>query len=197
MSTEHLDQLLNRLGDGDTVSAEHVFRTYEPYLRMVVRRELRAPLRAKFDSMDLVQSVWAELLVGINERGWKFNDRAHLQAFLVRLTRHRFLDRCRKHRTAVKFEQSLTANEPAARVECSAPRPSELARRDELWERMLALCPPAHHTLLRMKLEGLGLTEIAARTGLHPGSVRRILSELARRVASSNARAHSPTASRP
>ena len=48
---------------------------------------------------------------------------------------------------------------------------------------MLALCSPAHHELLRLKRQGLRLAEIAARTGLHESSVRRILYDLARRYA--------------
>ena len=55
MSDEPLDQLLEQLNRGDCAAAEHVFRTYEPYLRMLVRRQLRSALRAKFDSMDVVQ----------------------------------------------------------------------------------------------------------------------------------------------
>jgi RNA polymerase sigma-70 factor (ECF subfamily) len=58
-----------------------------------------------------------------------------------------------------------------------------------LWEEMLALCPPAHHELLRLKRQGLRLAEIAARTGLHPSSVRRILYDLARQLAARNQQA--------
>jgi RNA polymerase sigma-70 factor (ECF subfamily) len=63
------------------------------------------------------------------------------------------------------------------------PRPSEVAQAGDLWEKMLALCPPEHHELLRLRRQGLLLTEIAARTGLHEGSVRRILRQLARQLA--------------
>jgi RNA polymerase sigma-70 factor (ECF subfamily) len=61
-------------------------------------------------------------------------------------------------------------------------RPSQVAQADELWQRMLRLCPPAHHELLRLKRQGCSLAEIAERTGLHESSVRRILYELARRI---------------
>ena len=47
---------------------------------------------------------------------------------------------------------------------------------------MLERCPPAHRELLRLKRQGLPVAEIAARTGLHEGSVRRILYDLARRL---------------
>jgi RNA polymerase sigma factor (sigma-70 family) len=182
MSSEDLDQLLAGLNSGDTAVAEHVFRTYEPYLRILVRRELRAELRTKFDTSDVVQSVWADLLEGIQGRGWHFADRAHLQAFLIRLMKNRFIDLCRKHSPALAHEERLADHLLAETVAGNVPRPSEVAQRNELWERILALCPPNHRELVRMKLEGLTADEIASRTGLHPNSVRRILVELAQRI---------------
>ena len=70
----------------------------------------------------------------------------------------------------------------ATRSRRPRPRPSEVAQADELWDRILATCPPAHRELLRLKREGLAVAEIAERTGLHPSSVRRILYDLARRL---------------
>jgi RNA polymerase sigma factor (sigma-70 family) len=182
---EPLDRLLEQLNRGDTAVAEQMFREYEPYLRMLVRRQLRPGHRVKFDSMDVVQSVWADVLEGLRHAGWHFSDRVHLQAFLARLARNRFLDRCRKHRNALTREEPLTNASPAEAIAAPGPRPSEVAQHNELWDRLLALCPPAHHELLRLKRQGLGLAEIAARTGLHESSVRRILYDLARRHAES------------
>jgi RNA polymerase sigma-70 factor (ECF subfamily) len=107
MSTRPLDTLLERLASGDAEAAGRVFVTYESYLRMVVRRHLSPSLRAKFDSVDIVQSVWADVLRGFREAGWRFADATHLRAFLVRLTRDRFIDRLRQHRRAVERELPL------------------------------------------------------------------------------------------
>jgi RNA polymerase sigma-70 factor (ECF subfamily) len=191
MSADPLDEMLGRLNGGDPAAAEAVFRTYEPYLRMLVRRQLRPPHRAKFDSMDVVQSVWADVVEGVRGGSWHFDDPAHLRAFLVRLARNRFLDRCRKHRVALEREEPLTPDLPAESLASDLPGPSEVARRNEVWDRMLALCPPAHHELLRLKRLGHSLAEIAARTGLHESSVRRILYELARRYADAQERSAS------
>jgi RNA polymerase sigma-70 factor (ECF subfamily) len=177
-----LDLLLAKLCRGDSAAAEQVFLAYEPYLRLVVRRQLSPHLRAKFDSVDIVQSVWADVLDGFREAGWRFVDVAHLRAFLVKATRNRFIDRIRQHQRALEREQTLPRKEahlPASRQ----PRPSEVAQAGELWEQMLALCPPAHRELLFLKREGLPLAEIATRTGLHESSVRRILYDLARQLA--------------
>jgi RNA polymerase sigma-70 factor (ECF subfamily) len=181
MSAEPLEALLDQLCHGDAAAAEQVFRTYEPYLRKVVRRKLPVALRAKFDSLDVVQSIWADLLDGFRDAGWRFADANHLRAFLVKVTRNRFIDRCRRYQTALDRERPLSTH-PERLPASPLPRPSEVAQADDLWEQLLALCPPAHHDLLRLKRQGLPLPEIAARTGLHPASVRRILRELAQRL---------------
>src|SRR6516165_8241148 len=143
MSAEqHLDDLIEQLNNGDLAAAERVFLAYEPYLRMAVRRQLTGPLRAKLDSMDIVQSVWADVLGGFRQAGWRFTDRSHLRAFLMKVARNRLIDRHRQHHRALEQERSLdqaVAELPGA----NQPRPSEIAQEHELWRRMLEECSPA------------------------------------------------------
>jgi RNA polymerase sigma-70 factor (ECF subfamily) len=183
MSASALDTLMTRLTDGEAEAAEQVFRAYEPVLRMMVRRWLTPRLRSKFDSNDVVQSVWADVLRGYQQTGWRFTDREHLRAFLAKVAYYHFANKCRRHRRAIEHEQSLSGDEQPGLPASGEPRPSQLAQAEELWERLMALCPPHHHELLRLKRDGLGLAEIAARTGLHESSVRRIIYDLSRRLA--------------
>jgi RNA polymerase sigma-70 factor (ECF subfamily) len=180
--TAPLDRVLEQLCSGDPAVAERVFREYEPYLRMVVRRQLPKHLRAAFDSSDIVQSVWVDLLQGFRQAGWKFADETHLRAFLVRVTRNRFIDRVRQRATATDFQQALAETAATPTEEFS---PSEFAQADELWERMLELCPPEHRQVLHLRRQGVPVKEIGRQTGLHPGSVRRILADLKKRLAGS------------
>ena len=156
--------LLHQLSTGDAAAAQRVFADYEPYLRMVVRRQLTPPLRAKFDSTDIVQSVWTDVLAGFRKGGWRFTDADHLRAFLVKVTRNRFIDRVRQHRNALEHEMPVGATEVEQLPSSLQARPSEVAQADDLWQQMLALCPPAHHELLRLKRDGRSLDEIAAHT---------------------------------
>jgi RNA polymerase sigma-70 factor (ECF subfamily) len=181
MSDDLLDVLLEKLGAGDLAAAEDIFRAYEPYLRLVVRRSLPRRLRAKFDSLDVVQSVWVHVLGGLRDCRWQFIDKPHLRAFLVQVARRRLITRLRHH-SAARKEQPWDAD-LEGHLTSSDPGPSEIAQGDELWEKMLALCPPEHHILLQLRRSGLPLTEVAARAGLHEGSVRRILRRLARQLA--------------
>jgi RNA polymerase sigma-70 factor (ECF subfamily) len=182
MTVEGLDELIERLNKGDVSAAERAFLAYEPYLRMAVRRRLSGPLRSKLDSMDIVQSVWADVLSRFRAAGWRFTDRVHLRSFLVKATLNRLIDRRRQHHRAIGKERALVETAPQDLPRANEPRPSEIAQGNELWKRMLEQCAPAHREILLLRRQGLLLSEIAERTGMHEGSIRRILYDLARRL---------------
>jgi RNA polymerase sigma-70 factor (ECF subfamily) len=183
MNPAPLDVLLEKLNGGDAAAVEQAFLAYEPFLRLVVRRQLPPALRARLDSADVVQSAWADLVVGFREAGWRFPDANHLRAFLVKVTCNRLRDRLRQSRASLQRTQPLDEASPEQLPATAQPRPSEHAQAAECWERLLELCPPEHHEVLRLRRDGLTRGEIAARTGLHEGSVRRILRRLAREAA--------------
>ena len=198
MHVDSLDDLLSKLNGGAAAAAERAFVAYEPYLRKVVRRLLPADLRPKFDSIDVVQSVYGDVLSAFRAGGMRFTTAAQLRAFLIKATRNRFIDRFRQHRTAARLERPLAdagrdENLPAS----PRPRPSESAAAGELWDRLLALCPPEHHRLLRLRRRGATAGEIAAETGMHEGSVRRILRELSLRLACSDGKGFLPSPGTP
>jgi RNA polymerase sigma factor (sigma-70 family) len=180
---DDLNPLLDSLASGNTEEAARFFRCYEPLLRTVVRQRLDPALRPKFDSVDVVQSVWVDLVRGFQEGRWRFDGPEKFRAFLVTVTRNRFLEWVRHYRPALRLEQPLTESGVPAPPADPQPRPSEVARAAELWERMLELCRPEHRPILHLKRQGLSLDEIAGQTGLHKSSIRRILYDLARQLA--------------
>jgi RNA polymerase sigma-70 factor (ECF subfamily) len=184
---EPLENLFAQLCNGDEAAAGQVFLAFEPYLRKAVRRQLPPLLRAKFDSTDILQSVWADVLRGFREAGWRFSDVDHLRGFLFVATRNRLIDRVRQHQKAADREEPLGDGERTDVLSSPLPRPSEVAEADDLWERILAECSPEHRPILEFKRQGYSLAEIGQRTGLHPDSVRRILRTLARQLAFADA----------
>jgi RNA polymerase sigma-70 factor (ECF subfamily) len=182
MNDESLDNLLLQLNVGDDAAAERAFLAYMPYLRIVVRRRLSPSLRAKFDSMDIVQSVWMDALAGFRQGKWTFKTSAQLRTFLVTLTRNRFIDRMRELRGELRHEHIAPSPDMDSLLVAPICSVSEEFYADELWKQMLDACPPAHHGLLKLRRQGASIREIASKTGLHEGSVRRILYNLARRV---------------
>jgi RNA polymerase sigma-70 factor (ECF subfamily) len=183
MNPERIESLVAKFCQGDPLAAEQVFLAYEPYLRRMVRRRLSDRLRAKFDSGDVVQSVWLHVLNRQRAAGLHLTNHDHLEAFLLLEVRHRLIDRIRHYHHALEREQQIPGSDQIGAPSCHQPRPSEMAEAGQLWEKMLALCPPDHQELLRLRRNGLTLVEIAAQTGLHEGSVRRIFRRLARQFA--------------
>ncbi len=181
MSQEPLEELLQRLRGGDRQAAAALFTSYEPYLRMIVRRSLSPLLRTQLESVDLVQSVWVQVLERLDRADWEFSCAEQLRAFLVKAARNRLIDHARRMKSSRQREQIVAA--APERRDAQQPRPSEMVRARELWDQMLELCPPQHRSILHYREQGLGLDEIATRTGLHPSSVRRILYQLAGRLA--------------
>lgn len=181
MSDSLLAELLEKLRDGDSDAADSVFRQYEPYLRMVVRRKISPALRAKFDSVDVIQSVWADLFQGFREARWSFEDPSKLKAFLITAARNRLIDYVRRNRHAMAAGNSgLPVEETAA----DGPRPSELVQADDVWQQLLAMCSDEHKTIVELKARGVSLDDIAAQTSYHKSSVRRILYDLSRKLES-------------
>jgi RNA polymerase sigma-70 factor (ECF subfamily) len=177
------DHLLEQLWQGNIEVLGELFAVYESYLRAIVRSQLSDHLRAKFDSVDVVQSVWVQLLRRMGEDGYRVNDKNHLRALLVTIARRRLVSRARQCRWLNDADLPLDEEGWEAIFDSRQSMPSETAQANDLWAKMLDLTPPEHHEVLILKREGLPLQEIATRTGLHEGSVRRILRRLSRELA--------------
>ena len=174
-------QLFERLNNREGDAIEKAFLAYEPHLRMVIRRQIPQNLRAKFDSVDVVQSVWASVLQELRKGDLRFTDESHLRAFLIRLALFRFIDLCRQHRLSLGRERPVAVFEAKQLRTAPCDRPTEILKAEELLDRLMKLCSPSHRELLRLRAMGLPVAEIAAKTGFHEGSIRRIFHDLERR----------------
>ena len=168
-------------GRGRGGRRQAVYRAFEPFLRGLVRRRLPDRVRGRFDSMDVVQSAWASLLDGLREGRWQFSDDARLRAFLARVVFCRLYDRGRTALLQTAREEPLAGVGPSwpapTHGRANTPGRGRLGGpRGRLPAGAPARPPPPPAGAARA-------AEIADQTGLHPGSVRRVLRHLARRVA--------------
>lgn len=182
MPDSSIDALVQRLRQGDSAAAAELVKAYEPLLRMVIRRQLSVTQQSKFDSVDIVQSIWMDVLAGFNRSQWEFENSAQLQAFLIKVAKNRLIDRARQQRNVLAVS-ALLADEVASPA---IDTPSEELISAELWGQLLELCPPHHHPILELKRQGFKIVEIAERVGMHSGSVRRILYDLSKRIVQQN-----------
>lgn len=179
MIGQGIEELLARLERGEVAAAEDLYVAYAAYVRAVVRRRISTQLRCKFDSADIAQSVWAQVVRQIGA-GWHVDTEPELRALLAVIARRRVATRARAHARPGEPVSESILNEVVA---AHQPTPSQVVHADELWERLLLLCSPEHRDVLRLRRDGLPLAEVAARTGFHEGSIRRILRRLFREIA--------------
>src|SRR4051812_8777955 len=106
MGRESMEHWIARLNEGDPEAVGPVFRAYEPYLRIAVRRRLSPRLRARVDSGDIVQSVFADMIRGVRDGHWHFDGPPQLLALLHRIARRRLADRYQKDGPALDREAS-------------------------------------------------------------------------------------------
>lgn len=181
MNNASIEPLLDRLRSGDSSAAGQLFSAFEPFLRGVVRRRMPSRAQGRFDSADIVQSAWTSLLDGFRQGKWQFQDEARLRAFLTRVVLYRLYDRAESALKQTRREEAL--DDLGDAIVGNESRPSEHARADAAWQSLLLHCPSEHRSILDLRRLGYSCEEIGTQTGLHPGSVRRILRQLARRVA--------------
>jgi hypothetical protein len=92
-------------------------------------------------------------------------------------------DLARRHRAGPAAEAHDRSSGLTEQVPDGRPRPSREAAAGNQSERMNRLCQRDHRPILELRRQALTLDEVAARVRLHEGSVRRVLRDLARKVA--------------
>jgi RNA polymerase sigma-70 factor (ECF subfamily) len=163
---------------GDPAAVAEVVRRYGPVLRAAVRRQLHPRLRPRFDSLDMVQDVWASFLALPRER-LNFDDPQALLAFLSQVAYNRTVEVFRKRFESQKDDirreaiRGFTAK-PVAQV----PSPSMFLAADDEWDRLVGQFPPGHRVILQRLREGYDNEEIARMAGVSVSTVNRVVRRL-------------------
>jgi RNA polymerase sigma-70 factor (ECF subfamily) len=180
-----LQAFLARIKAGDEDAARELLSRYEAQVRLVVRRQLPRLLRARFDSLDFLQSVWGSFFRRMGAGPSEFEDPKNLVAFLARAARNKVIDEYRRAsslRGDVRLEESLSAGAYAFDLRDESDTPSEVAQARETLDRLRDLLPEERRNILDLKAEGFTNHEIAGRLGISERTVRRALHDLRRRT---------------
>jgi RNA polymerase sigma-70 factor (ECF subfamily) len=173
-------QLLAGLRAGDPAALDAVYRQYEPVLRAAVRRQLHPRLRTRFDSVDIVQDVWASFLAIPPDR-LNFDTPNALVAYLSQVAYHRVVEVFRKRFGTRKDDISREAPIASAapdRLASPCPTPSMCASADEEWEQLVSQFPQGHRVILRRLREGHEYEDIARMAKVSVSTVTRVVRRL-------------------
>jgi RNA polymerase sigma-70 factor (ECF subfamily) len=189
MNDVNLAELIDRARAGDEGAVGDLLRWFEPEVRMVVRGKLPRALRAQFDSMDLVQSVWKSVLTeGANDLP-RFESPRHFMGFLAGVVRNKVYEKHRRRSTRkydVAREEPLYVRkgnrEVPREVAGADPSPSQDAQARDRLAQMLEGLSPLGRQMVLLRRTGRTFEEIAEELGVHESRVRRVMDSLRERL---------------
>ena len=181
-----VQDLLEQSRSGSTEASQRLWELYSIVVRRAVRRRLPRQLRTIFDSEDFTQQVWASFFQG-QCRMPEIDTPAQLVAYLQQMAHNKVVDECRRRLGGVLRNESRRQILSSSMFANLQPKkehatPSEVAMNRELLEQIHTKLPDVHRRIVEMRSNGLTYLEIASATGMHEGSVRRIMSNLYRHL---------------
>ena len=178
-----LEQLLQRVRNGDQDAATEFVNTYEPHVRRVVRARMRvAQLRRVSDSSDLCQVVLASFLVQAAVGQYEIDDSDEMKKLLARIAMNKVADIARKPEFR-DIHLPIGGSETGG-VEPVAPGSgpvSQLAL-SELIQKAEELLNENERPIASLRKEGLTWDEVGKRLGKSGDAVRKTLDRAVKRI---------------
>jgi RNA polymerase sigma factor (sigma-70 family) len=174
--------LMKQIAAGSESAVESLVTQYGSQLFRAVRRRLNTRLRSKFNTSDFVQAVWASFFFD-REQLARFEQSRDFVAFLTKMAQNKVVDECRRRlqtqKANLQRERSMSADASEEIVLRSRePAPSQVAIRNEQWERMMGGLPQQYRQILELRAAGETQEAIADRLGISERTVRRVLAKL-------------------
>jgi RNA polymerase sigma-70 factor (ECF subfamily) len=190
MDDEDFVDLIARAQSGDEAAVGRLLHQYEDDVRRMVRVRLPRSLRGQFDTMDFVQAVWKSFFTGCGPDPGPFRNERHLLGYLAGVARNKVFEEYRRRTQTRKYD--LNREEPLyvrrgdrdvwRAVAAPDPSPSQEAQAGDRLAQLVAGRSRRDAEVVELRSQGLTFEEIAARTGLHERSVRRVIEAARRRL---------------
>jgi RNA polymerase sigma factor (sigma-70 family) len=177
--------LAKRLREGDSRAAEELLARFGERLVRLAERQLNERLGRRLDGQDVVQSALCSFFRREARGEFPIDNSSQLWRLLVRLTLTKAYAEARRH-TAAKRDVAAEIPDGQALLSQTLdrePRPDEAAALLDQVDVLLRDLPELHGTVLRMRLEGHSVTELAAALRVSRQTVYRVLQLLQERLA--------------
>jgi RNA polymerase sigma factor (sigma-70 family) len=183
-------QAIDRICSGSEEAIWDFIETYGPHIRRVVRRRLHQGLRAKFDSVDFVQMVWASFFSDM-KRIAAMGDPDELILYLVNIARNKVIEETRRRMTYERY--NVGRERPLTSADLTDPQsirghdtPSQhLIAKERLQQMMGNGGSARNQRIVEMRLKGSTYVQIASALGIHERTVRQIVDEMQHETANS------------
>jgi len=184
-STRTDSSLLRRYKSGDQAAATDLFLRYAPRLRALAREYCGPRYAGRFDADDIVQSVFRAFFHGARKRAYDVPPGGELWGLLMVLALNKIRNLVDHHRAGKRsVQQTLPLPDPD-RHPALATDDSAAALLRLVMDEQMAELPESNRLIIRLRVEGHGVAEIAQATGRSRRTVERVLQEFRARLSRS------------
>ncbi len=169
--------LIQKAQCGDRDAFAEIFDTYRHRLAGLIESRMGPGVRSSLEVDDVLQEAFARAFQSLDRFRWR-DDESFIR-WLGGIAENIILQHARAHTRRRKFQ--LTGDVPA-----SGASPSRSLRRNERFERLQgaldALTPEQREIIRLLRIEGLKIREVAARTGRSAHAVKQLMLRGLRRL---------------
>jgi RNA polymerase sigma factor (sigma-70 family) len=172
---DKVEEWIERAAAGDPEATGELFRLYEKRLISVAHSRLGNTLHSLTESVDLVQSVWTDLLGDLEDFEYRGPGSFYgwLRTCLVRK-----IDQKRRHHGTLKRDSKRARSIEEGVVRGSDPTPSEVVMEGEEVAQLMGLLerfpdPQRRVLVLRLRDE-MGFAGIGVEVGRSEGAVKKM-----------------------
>lgn len=175
--------LITRVQAGSEAAVHELIDAYQQPIYNVIRRRLMRRLRSRYDSTDFIQAVFKSFFTN-REALCRFDTSEEMIRWLEGMAANKVIDACRRQlaeKRNINRETSLNSErmEGGGDLKANADTPSQVLMAREQIDQLCQGKPPHYRRIIDLRVSGMTYKEVAEKLNMHPGSVRRIMRELA------------------
>jgi len=174
--------LIHRCRAGDEDAAASLFLRYAQRLRQIAHLRCSRRHDSRYDADDIVQSVFRTFFQGVRRRAYEVPPGGTIWRLLMVLAVNKVRNHAAFHRAA---KRDVAATQSAADAELRqalATDESAVTLLRMVLDEQLAGLPAANRQIIRLRIEGYDVGEIATRAGRSRRTVERVLQEFRTRL---------------
>lgn len=176
------ENLVRRYRAGDEAAATSIYLRYAHRLRALAREYCTGAYARRFDADDVVQSVFRTFFDGVRKRGYDVPPGGELWGLLMVLALNKFRNLVEYHRAGKRAVQHTTSvDDPDRHPVMAADESAAVFLRMVLDEQLEGL-PESNRAIVRLRIEGYEVAEIADQTGRSRRTVERVLQDFRTRL---------------
>jgi RNA polymerase sigma-70 factor (ECF subfamily) len=175
--------LIRKYRGGDDGAATSLYLRYANRLRALAKDYCTGKYARRFDADDIVQSVFRTFFHGVKQRGYDVPPGGELWGLLMVLSLNKVRNLVEHHRAGKRAVQQTTSVTAADSQAILAEDEGAAAFLRLVLEEQLEGLPESNRAIVRLRIEGYEVAEIAEQTGRSRRTIERVLQHFRSRLA--------------